>query len=275
MDYNFKTFGDKKLLDLRHVTDDDVQQTIIGALKNTSPETHTWRILSSALLLSEHYSFTATRTYPRPDHPDPAKRKPLIFLLVGILVSLRTTLENEQRAMAEVIKRFPTVDSLQCATAQEIADAIRPAGMANRRAKQIRVALDYVEEHFNGGLESLSLLTTVEARNTLLSIPGIGPKSADCVLSIGLGKPSIAVDVNVFRVTSWLFALPWARNPDYRTEQHVSQVKELLDLAMPSDAFICQIVHTLFLLYGKAVGSKHPTFDSCLIQRYCLSCVEP
>jgi endonuclease III len=100
-------------------------------------------------------------------------------------------------------------------------------------------------------------LETEEARSEILKIPGVGPKSADCLLSIGQGKPSIAVDVNVFRATTWIFAFPWAENPNYNDNNQIRVVKELFDSSIPKDAFLTQIIHTFFLLYGKYAGSRH------------------
>jgi endonuclease III len=260
-------------LNLMSVTDDDVRETLVTALAKASYGSNCWRVLGAAEGLSKQYSFSETRTYPRPDHPNPKKRKPLVYMMVGILVSLRTTLENEQRAMAEVLERFPTVDSLRMAGHEELVASIRCAGMAEVRAKRIRRAIDYVDTHFGGSLESLARLPLHEAREQVLGIPGFGPKAADCLLSIGLGKASIAVDVNVFRVTSWLFALRPDAAPDYGDREQVEATKRLLDEALPESAFICQIVHTLFLLHGKRTGRIHTPNTDCRLRPFCLSCV--
>ena len=260
------------MINLIDITEEDVRVKLRSYLKDTSVGSEQWRILASALRLSDYFSFTENRTYPRPDHPDERKRKPLIYMLVAILISLRTTLENEQKAVGNLISKFPDAEDLFSADVKDIEDCIQPAGMANKKSITIRKALDYVEEKFNGSLEALSLLDTEDARSEILKIPGVGPKSADCLLSIGLGKPSIAVDVNVFRVTSWLFAFLWSDNPNYNDEKQIIVVKRFLDNFVPKDAFLCQIVHTYFLLFGKSIGSKHPKNEPCLIHEYCMMC---
>ncbi len=260
------------MINLIDITDNDVRNKIIFYLDKVEPNSELWRILKSTLELSKHYSFSNTRTYPRPDHPVEWKRKPIIYMLVAILISLRTTLENEQKAVFNLITKFPDSTSLYKATAQEIEDCIRPAGMANKKSLTIRKALDYVLNNFNGDIETLSKLELEEARNAILKIPGVGPKSADCLLSIGLGKPSIAVDVNVFRSTSWIFDLPWSENPNYNDNNQIKVVKDLLDNLIPKDVFLTQIIHTLFLLHGKNIGNKHPQGKPCILNEFCLTC---
>lgn len=259
------------MIDLSNITDADVRNKIQSYL-NQDIDNNLRTILLCALKLSYHFSFIENRTYPRPDHPDINKRKPLIFMLVAILISLRTTLENEQKAVSNLIAKFPTSDELFNADIETIEECIRPAGMANKKAITIKNAIKYVKENFNGKLESLASLETEEARKEILKIKGVGSKSADCLLSIGLGKPSIAVDVNVFRVTSWIFATEWAENADYSNEKQVSAVKKILDDSLPKDAFICQIVHTYFLLFGKSLGSSHPKNKLCLLHENCNTC---
>ena len=261
------------MLDLTYISDSDVSAHIEKYLAKEAPDTPRWRILSSVLLLAKHFSFSDNRTYPRPDHPDPEKRKPLIFMLAAILISLRTTLENEQKAVLALIRRYPTENDLFGAQVHELKDVIHVAGMPERRAKTIRRALDYVELQFGGHLETLLEMKTGLAREALLKIPGVGPKSADCLLSIGLGKPSIAVDVNVFRVTSWLFRLHSEVPINYNDSEAVSAVKRLLDANIPRDPFACQIVHTLFLLYGKKSGRNHPSYGNCILADMCLTCL--
>lgn len=259
------------MLNLIDITELDVREKLKEALSHQKPNTEGWIILSVALQLSEYFSFTENRTYPRPDHPDKKKRKSLIYTLVAILISLRTTLENEQKAVLSLIEKFPTEDELFNANARDIEICILPAGMANKKALTIRRALDYVNANIQGGLESLDFQGVEEVREILLKIPGFGAKSADCFLSIGLGKPSIAVDVNVFRVTSWLFEFPWSDSPNYSNQFQVDTIKVFLDNNIPKDAFLCQIIHTYFLLFGKKLGAKHPT-GPCLVYEFCNTC---
>jgi endonuclease III len=259
------------MLDLRDVTDDVVADHLAVAMGGVAPESDAWRILGFCSAAQTRYSFSATRTYPRPDHPDPEKRLPLVFLMTGILVSLRTTLENEQRAMGNLIARFPTEIALMEADTDQIADCIMCAGMAAKKSERIHEALDRVSE-LDGGLEGLALLPTGEARTRLLALPGFGPKAADCMLTIGLGIPSMVVDVNVFRVASSLLGLDWRDAPDYSNVRQVRSIKDRLDAVVGADVFLCQIVHTLLLLEGKHSRSRGHNASECRLGVFCRSC---
>lgn len=159
------------MINLMEITEEDVRIKIKSYLKKDSSNQDQLRILNSALRLSNYFSFTNNRTYPRPDHPDVNKRKPLIFMMVAILVSLRTTLENEQKAMNNLISKFPTSDKLFLADVKSIEECIRPAGMATKKARTIVQALKYVEINFSGELEVLSHLETDEARFEIMKLP--------------------------------------------------------------------------------------------------------
>lgn len=259
------------MLDLSEVTDEIVALHLTEAISGLVDGTDAWRVLGFCSSIQNRYSFSATRTYPRPDHPDPAKRLPLVYLMAGIIVSLRTTLENEQRAMNRLIARFPTQADLLRARPNEIADCISCSGMAKVKSERIRLALDKVLE-LEGGLEGLAFKDKEDAREILLGFPGFGPKAADCMLTIGLGISSMVVDVNVFRVASALLGLPWSSAPDYSNSQWVKEVKQRLDKVVGDDPFLCQIVHTLLLLHGKHRRLRAHSSSACDLGRYCRSC---
>lgn len=259
------------MLDLTNVTDDLVAAHLARTMVEVRPGSDSWRVLGFCNEARQEFSFCATRTYPRPDHPDPKKRLPLVYLMVGILVSLRTTLENEQKAMAKLIERFPTEGRLLAAEPSEIAECIVCAGMSQTKSIRIRKALDYIAT-IPGGLNSLADLPVDAARSRLLEIPGFGPKSADCMLTIGLGIPSMVVDVNVFRVSSSLLGSPWAESPDYSNAVQVRAIKDQLDAIVGRDVFLCQIVHTYLLMHGKRYRLRGHDASDCRLGKYCRSC---
>jgi len=98
------------------------------------------------------------------------------------------------------------------APTQLVEETIRPGGLASSKAPRIQAVLRAIAER-NGGTPSLDFLQqmdTESARRYLLSLPGVGPKTAAIVLCFSLGRPVIPVDTHVFRV-SWrlgFFARP-------------------------------------------------------------------
>ena len=264
-------FRETPALDLSGIEDVDVRIRLDAELAKTLDPTGR-RIVSACRQLSDSYSFSGTRTYPRPDHPDPDRRRSLSFLMTGILVSLRTTLENEQRAMGNVLERCKNDEELRGLSEGELAELIRPAGMAIKKARTILGALEYSEQHFGFSYEKLAPLSFEEKRIAVLGVPGFGPKAADCFLSIGLGVPTAVVDVNVFRSFHHLFATHFSSEPSFSKVRDVEYVRERVDSSLSRDPFLRQIVHTLLLLYGKDKFGIHRDGALCTAHEVCLSC---
>lgn len=263
-------------LDLSAVSDADVRNHVQMHLASTAND-DAKRILSACLLLMDHYSFTATRTYPRPDHPLPRKRRSLYFLLLAILTSIRTTLENEQRAVDNVLSECASDADLFVLSEDRLAELLKPAGMAQRRAKLITSAIEYCRSHFGDSFETLTTdMPQDEVRSLLLGVPGFGPKATDCFMSIGLGIPTAVVDINVFRSYLHLFAHDGEvdRPLSFGRPSDVAAVKTAIESALPRDAFLLQIVHTLLLLYGRnnfgLSGRRH--VNRCIVESMCRTC---
>ncbi|MDA8399655.1 MAG: hypothetical protein M0008_06350 [Actinomycetota bacterium] len=260
------------MLDLSAVTDDIVIHRLDEALIcSTSQLADRERILGATRTCADRFSFSNTRTYPRPDHPDPAKRRSLFFLLAAIIVSLRTTLENEQLAMSRLMARAESDAALLSLSVDELESLIRPAGMGRQKAERISASLHTLSSLPNG-VDSLLEMPAPVARDFLLSLPGVGPKAADCLLTIGLGIPSMVVDVNVYRASSWiLVGSSGGRN--FNDPRDVRRIKDRLDSALAGeDAFLYQIVHTLLLLLGKSMSRSGHVVERCVGAEHCQYC---
>ncbi|QCV88015.1 hypothetical protein FEZ32_06250 [Acidipropionibacterium jensenii] len=260
------------MLDLSQVTDSDVLVELDRAIAATRDnQADRKRILGASRQCASRFTFVGTRTYPRPDHPDPNKRRSLLFLLCGIIVSLRTTLENEQLAMSRLMNAVHTDDELLELTVEQIAALIRPAGMANSKAQRIYESIRLLEG-VEGGPEGLLGVPMIAARNFLLGLPGVGPKAADCLLTIGLGMPSMVVDTNVFRSINWILS-GGAGSSSFSNQAEVAKVKARVDKALAGEsAFLFQIVHTELLLLSKAMGRRGHTTELCVGPQYCKAC---
>lgn len=94
-------------------------------------------------------------------------------------------------------------------------------------------------------LDHLHLLSSDEAFNKLIQYPGIGPKTASCVLLFCLQRPSFAVDTHVFRLTKWLGWVPRDKATRNSTYAH-------LDVRIPDE--LKYPLHYLFIKHGKTCG---------------------
>lgn len=138
----------------------------------------------------------------------PRRSDPLEELILTVL-SQHTSDVNAERAFESLRAALPTWDAVVRAPTRSVADAIRSGGLADTKAPRIQAILREVEARRGGfDLSSLAELPDDEARAELVSLPGVGPKTAAVVLSFSLGRDAMPVDTHVHRVTRRLGLVP-------------------------------------------------------------------
>ena len=224
-------------------------------------------ILEKVVILHNDYSFVENQTYPRPSHPYKELRVNSLFTLYAIIISLRTTLENERKATKQFIDRYHNIDEVIESNIEDIASTINCAGMALKKAKTIKTISEYLKNTYDGNINNLNNKNVSETRERLLKIPGIGSKSADCILLLGFDLPSMVVDTNVFRVISRMY---FVEPMVFEKENDVLKIKSFLDENLSKDFQLIQIVHTILLLHGKYICRSKPKCDKCKISKGCM-----
>ena len=132
-----------------------------------------------------------------------APRLPPVDELVYTVLSQNTADVNTDRTFAELTRRFPTWSAVRDAPVEEITDAIKLGGLAATKAPRIKAILAAVSPEDEGAepeLGALEGLDDAAAGAWLEALPGVGPKTAACVLLFSLGRPVIPVDTHVHRV---------------------------------------------------------------------------
>jgi endonuclease-3 len=132
--------------------------------------------------------------------PDIGHAEPLDGLVLTVL-SQHTNDRNRDTAFARLKERCPTWEEAAEAGYETVLDAVRPAGLAPTKADRILKILDIVSRDFG----SYTILPLVErgrddAKNYLLALPGVGEKTAACVLLFDMGLPAFPVDTHITRV---------------------------------------------------------------------------
>ncbi|MSQ41567.1 MAG: endonuclease III [Dehalococcoidia bacterium] len=129
--------------------------------------------------------------------------------LVLTLLSQHTSDHNSGKAMHRLLERFPSWDEVIDAPTSAVEDAIRPGGLAPTKAPRLQALLAEVRERApDYDLDLLARLPLDEAKRWLRSLPGVGPKTAACVLLFALGRPALPVDTHVDRVARRLGLVP-------------------------------------------------------------------
>lgn len=130
-----------------------------------------------------------------------ARHHPPVDELVTTVLSQSTTDANQHRAFAALRAAFPTWEGVRRAPTADVEAAIRVAGLGTQKAPRIQAILDIVAEEPRGAdLEWLGGVPLEEAMGFLTSLPGVGPKTAACVLLFSFGRPVMPVDTHVHRI---------------------------------------------------------------------------
>ena len=193
------------------------------------------------------------------DHPwhprDP------VATLVSTILSQNTNDVNRDRAFERLRERFPTWEAVRDAPPEALVEAIRPAGLAPTKAPRIQEALQRITaERGELSLDFLADLPLEEAREWLLSIPGVGPKTAAIVLLFALGRPAFPVDTHVHRVARRLGLIPEGTS---REKAH-----QLLEALIPPEIYYP--FHLNLIAHGRAVcHARNPECARCVLQDHC------
>jgi endonuclease-3 len=140
---------------------------------------------------------------------DPPLRRDPVEELVLTVLSQNTSDVNRDRAFAGLRERFPTWDALAAARVEDVAEAIRPGGLSQIKAPRILAILREIRDR-DGSLDLAWMrhASDDEVAAYLVSLPGVGPKTAACVLAFSLQRPVIPVDTHVHRVAGRLGWIP-------------------------------------------------------------------
>lgn len=134
--------------------------------------------------------------------PAGRQRNDAVSELILTVLSQNTSDVNSGRAFRRLKDTFKEWDAILPASEASIAEAIKSAGLSNIKARRIVTMLNsIVERHGSLNLDFLRDLSVSEAKSWLLSLGGVGPKTAACVLLFSLGMPALPVDTHVFRVS--------------------------------------------------------------------------
>jgi endonuclease-3 len=177
--------------------------------------------------------------------------------LVRTVLSQNTSDTNRDVAYGRLRERFPTWEEVRDAPLAEVIEAIRPGGLANTKAPRIQAILRQLGNHPD--LDWLSEAPRAEAIEFLTSLPGVGRKTAACVLIFAFGRPEIPVDTHVYRVGGRLGLL---REGGSFEEAH----DEILRVVDPDDAYE---LHINLIRHGRAVCRPRPRCDECELRRMC------
>ena len=192
---------------------------------------------------------------------DPPRRLDPLEELILTILSQNTSDVNRDRAWTALRRRYPTWEALAGARPRSVAAAIRSGGLSNTKAPRIVAVLREIRRREGSfDLGWMRNATDAEVEEYLLSLPGVGPKTAACVLAFALGRPALPVDTHVARVATRLgFLAP--RTPS------ASAHRLLADLVPPS---LRVSMHVGLIRHGRTIcRAGRPRCEACPLRDLC------
>jgi endonuclease-3 len=180
-------------------------------------------------------------------HSDPYQ------LMVAVILSAQCTDKRVNLITPPFYDRFPTVDSLAKASREEVFELIRTCSYPNNKAQHLINASQKIVNDFDGALP--------QEIDQLMTIPGIGRKTANVIAAVAFNKQALAVDTHVFRVSARIGLTVGSKNP-LETEH---QLTRNIPLEYHS------IAHHWLILHGRYVcQARKPKCNECGLAEYCL-----
>lgn len=172
-------------------------------------------------------------------------------VLVGTVLSQRTKDENTGRAVERLFSKYKTAEEIASAPVREIERLIRVSGFYRVKAKRIKEISRIILEKYGGKVP--------KDINELVKIPGVGHKTAACVLVYGFGVPEIPVDVHVAKIS---------RRLGWTEEKNPNKIREDLMKKIPKKYWLP--INSLFVRHGQRIClSGNPKCRICPINKHC------
>lgn len=184
-----------------------------------------------------------------------------VDLLVMTILSQNTSDKNSLRAFGRLRSFYGNQEELFSAPEEEIADKIREGGLAEIKACRIKAALKKIKQDTGAiSLDFLADRDTESARGYLLSLPGVGPKTASVVLLFAFGRPTMPVDTHVYRVSRRLGLVP--------EEASVEKAQRILEEITPPEKYLS--LHLNLIQHGRTIcRARGPRHEECALHGLC------
>jgi endonuclease-3 len=181
--------------------------------------------------------------------------------LISTILSQNTNDRNRDLAYTNLRNRFATWEEVRDAEADQVIEAIRPAGLANQKGPRIQAVLRKItEERGSLDLDFLNQLSPAEAHTWLMRFKGVGPKTTAIVLLFALGKPAFPVDTHIYRVTGRLGLRP--------PNMTVEETHQLMEALIPSEVY--GPAHINLIRLGRSIcHARRPDCLVCPLKEMC------
>ncbi len=172
-------------------------------------------------------------------------------VLIATVLSQRSRDENTYEAKRALFEKYPDAASIANAELSDIEELIKPAGVYRVKARRIRDISRIILDRYDG--------ETPSTMEELLTLPGVGRKTANCVLVQSFDTPAIPVDTHVHRISN---RMGWVRT------DRPAETEEALRALIPRRHWIA--INGLMVKHGRNIcGPRRPRCEQCYVRQYC------
>ncbi len=174
-------------------------------------------------------------------------------LLVATLLSAQCTDKRINQVTPALFSRYPTAQAMAQAEVDDVLQLISSVSYPNAKANHLVAMSRQLVSNFHGDVPS--------DRSQLMTLPGVGRKPANVIQAVWFGKPTMAVDTHVYRVSHRLGLVPQTANTPLKVEQQLMRYIPVQDIP---DA------HHWLLLHGRYIcRSNRPLCGECPFDSFC------
>ena len=172
-------------------------------------------------------------------------------ILIGTILSARTKDENTAKVVRELFAKYGSAKELAAARIRDVERIVRPIGFYRVKSRRIIEVAQIIQQQYGGEVP--------EDIDELVKLPGVGRKTANCVLVYAFERPAIPVDVHVHRISNRLGLV------DTKTPEDTEQA--LLD-SVPRRHWLR--INDTFVMYGQNICKPvSPMCGVCQIREEC------
>ena len=186
-----------------------------------------------------------------PDAKCGLEYKTPLQLLISTILSAQTTDKSVNSVTEELFIRYPDLDSFLTLSQEDLEQKIKKIGLYKNKSQNIFNMLRVLKDKYNGEVP--------KSMDELLSLPGVGRKTASVVLVEAFSIPAFPVDTHVFRVTSRI---------GLAVESTADKVSDEMMKKLPK--YKWHLMHHLFITHGRTTcTAQSPKCNICMVNELC------
>jgi endonuclease-3 related protein len=183
-------------------------------------------------------------------------------VIVGAILTQNTAWTNVERAISNLRReRLLTPGAMERVSTARLARLVRSSGYFRQKARKLKAFVRFLRQEYRGSLQHMFRSPTIELRERLLAVHGIGPETADSILLYAGGHPVFVIDAYTHRILE--------RHGLHAGKPEYERMRTLFESTLPRDARVYNEFHALLVNVGKNwCRTKNPRCEECPLQAH-------